>query len=79
MSQVAPSGACATMVERAALRGRRACIGPERDAAAAAVGSRMMKGSQKPKKTGKKAPQKTMKEKKADKRAAAKMSRTMDV
>ena len=28
-----------------------------------------MKGSQKPKKTGKKAPQKTMKEKKADKRA----------
>ena len=38
-----------------------------------------MKGSQKPKKTGKKAPQKTMKEKKADKRAAAKMSRAMDV
>ena len=38
-----------------------------------------MKGSQKPKKTGKKAPQKTMKERKAEKRANAKTARTMDV
>lgn len=38
-----------------------------------------MKGSQKPKKTGKKAPQKTMKERKTEKRAAAKQSRSMDV
>jgi len=38
-----------------------------------------MKGSQKPKKAGKKAPQKTMKERKTEKRAAAKQSRSMDV
>jgi len=38
-----------------------------------------MKGGQKPKKTGKKPPQKTMKEKKTEKRAAAKQSRSMDV
>jgi hypothetical protein len=38
-----------------------------------------MKGSQKPKKAGKKAPQKTMKERKTEKRAAAKQARTMDV
>lgn len=46
---------------------------------AAAVWSRTMKGSQKPKKAGKKAPQKTMKERKTEKRAAAKHARTMDV
>ena len=38
-----------------------------------------MKGSQKPKKLAKKAPQKTLKEKRSDKRAAAKQSRGMDV
>jgi len=38
-----------------------------------------MKGSQKPKKTGKKPPQKTMKERKTEKRAAAKQSRSLDV
>ena len=38
-----------------------------------------MKGSQKPKKAGKKVPQKTMKERKTEKRAAAKHARTMDV
>ena len=37
-----------------------------------------MKGAQKPKKVGKKAPQKTLKEKRAEKRAAAKTSRPLD-
>ncbi len=67
------------MGERVEFRDRWACIEPERDAAVAAVWSRTMKGSQKPKKAGKKAPQKTMKEKKTEKRAAAKQARTMDV
>jgi hypothetical protein len=38
-----------------------------------------MKGQQKPKKTGKKAPQKTLKERRSEKRAAAKQSRSLDV
>ena len=38
-----------------------------------------MKGSQKPKHTGKKPPQKTLKERRNEKRAAAKQSRTLDV
>ena len=37
-----------------------------------------MKGSQKPKKLAKKAPQKTLKEKRNDKRAAAKQNRGLD-
>ena len=38
-----------------------------------------MKGSQKPKKAGKKAPQKTMKERKTEKRAAARQTRSPGV
>lgn len=37
-----------------------------------------MKGSQKPKKLGKKAPQKTLKERRAAKKAAAKPTRGLD-
>jgi hypothetical protein len=37
-----------------------------------------MKGAQKPKKTGKKAPQKSLKEKRAEKRAAAKINRPLE-
>jgi hypothetical protein len=38
-----------------------------------------MKGSQKPKKTGKKPAQKTLKERRVEKRAAAKQTRSLDV
>ena len=38
-----------------------------------------MKGQQKPKKAGKKAPQKTLKERRAEKRLAAKATRGLDV
>ena len=38
-----------------------------------------MKGEQKPKKAGKKPAQKTLKERRTDKRAAAKQSRSLDV
>ena len=38
-----------------------------------------MKGSQKPKKTGKKPAQKSLKERRTEKRAAAKQSRSLDV
>lgn len=38
-----------------------------------------MKASQKPEEVRKKVPQKTMKERKTEKRAAAKQARTMDV
>ena len=38
-----------------------------------------MKGQQKPKKVGKKPPQKTLKERRIEKRAAAKQSRSLDV
>ena len=38
-----------------------------------------MKGSQKPKKLGKKPAQKTLKERRADKRASAKQSRSLDL
>jgi len=38
-----------------------------------------MKGSQKPKHAGKKQPQKTLKERRSEKRAAAKQTRTLDV
>lgn len=38
-----------------------------------------MKGSQKPKKTGKKPAQKTLKERRIEKRAAAKHSHSLDV
>ena len=38
-----------------------------------------MKGSQKPKKLGKKPAQKTLKERRSEKRAAAKQSRSLDV
>jgi hypothetical protein len=67
------------MGERVEFHDVLARIGPEHDAVVAAVRSRTMKGSQKPKKAGKKAPQKTMKERKTEKRAAAKQARTMDV
>jgi len=49
------------------------------DANAAAVRSEAMKGSQKPKKTGKKPAQKSLKERRSEKRAAAKTSRSLDV
>jgi len=45
----------------------------------AAVRSQAMKGSQKPKKTGKKPAQKSLKERRSEKRAAAKTSRSLDV
>ena len=38
-----------------------------------------MKGAQKPKKVGKKPAQKTLKERRVEKRAAAKQSRSLDV
>jgi hypothetical protein len=38
-----------------------------------------VKGQQKPKKVGKKPAQKTLKERRVEKRAAAKMSRSLDV
>jgi hypothetical protein len=38
-----------------------------------------MKGAEKPKKAGKKPAQKSLKEKRTEKRAAAKQSRSMDV
>jgi hypothetical protein len=38
-----------------------------------------MKGAQKPKKSGKKPPQKTLKERRTAKRAAAKQARPLDV
>ena len=38
-----------------------------------------MKGAQKPKKVGKKPAQKTLKEQRTEKRAAAKQSRSLDV
>jgi hypothetical protein len=38
-----------------------------------------MKGAAKPKKTGKKPAQKTLKERRSEKRAAAKQSRSLDV
>ena len=38
-----------------------------------------LKGSQKPKKLGKKPAQKTLKERRSEKRAAAKQSRSLDV
>jgi hypothetical protein len=38
-----------------------------------------MKGSSKPKKLGKKAPQKTLKERRAEKRAAAKLTVSRDL
>ena len=38
-----------------------------------------MKGSQKPKQQGKKPPQKTLKERRNEKRAAAKQTRSLDV
>jgi hypothetical protein len=38
-----------------------------------------MKGAQKPKKVGKKQPQKTLKERRAEKRQAAKQGRASDV
>jgi hypothetical protein len=38
-----------------------------------------MKGSQKPKKTGKKPAQKSLKERRADKRSASKQRRSLDV
>ena len=38
-----------------------------------------MKGSQKPKQSGKKPAQKTLKERRTEKRAAARHSRTLDV
>jgi hypothetical protein len=38
-----------------------------------------MKGEQKPKKAGKKPPQKTLKERRTEKRAAAKQTRSLDV
>ena len=47
--------------------------------ATAAVRSQAMKGSQKPKKTGKKPAQKSLKERRSEKRAAAKTSRSLDV
>ena len=45
---------------------------PAGDAASRGSWERRMKGAQKPKKLGKKEPQKSLKEKRADKRAAAK-------
>jgi hypothetical protein len=42
-------------------------------------GDQTMKGSQKPKKAGKKPAQKTLKERRVEKRAAAKQTRTLDV
>jgi hypothetical protein len=42
-------------------------------------GGDAMKGSQKPKKLGKKAAQKTLKERRVEKRAAAKQTRSLDV
>ncbi len=45
----------------------------------AADRSQTMKGSQKPKKTGKKPAQKTLKERRVEKRAAAKQTRSLDV
>ena len=44
-----------------------------------AVRSQAMKGSQKPKKTGKKPAQKSLKERRTEKRAAAKQTRSLDV
>lgn len=38
-----------------------------------------MKGQQKPKKAGKKQPQKTLKERRSEKRAAAKQKHSLDV
>ena len=52
---------------------------PGHDAADAAVRSQTMKGSQKPKKMAKKPPQKSLKERRSEKRAAAKTSRSLDV
>ena len=45
----------------------------------AAVRSQAMKGSQKPKKMGKKPAQKSLKERRSEKRAAAKTTRSLDV
>jgi len=42
-------------------------------------GDQTMKGAQKPKKTGKKPAQKTLKERRVEKRAAAKQTRSLDV
>jgi hypothetical protein len=53
--------------------------GHARDAAFAAVGSHTMKGTQKPKKLGKKPAQKTLKERRTEKRAAAKHSRSLEL
>jgi len=47
------------------------------DAVLAAVRSQTMKGSQKPKKLGKKPAQRTLKERRGEKRAAAKQSRSL--
>lgn len=44
-----------------------------------ADGRDALKGSQKPKKLGKKPAQKTLKERRSEKRAAAKQSRSLDV
>jgi hypothetical protein len=41
--------------------------------------TRTMKGQQKPKKVGKKPAQKTLKERRSEKRAAAKQNRSLDV
>ena len=52
---------------------------PTRDAALAAVRSQAMKGTAKPKKAGKKPAQKTLKERRVEKRAAEKQTRSLDV
>ena len=57
---------------------RRSTRTPQpRDAAQAAVRRQAMKGSEKPKKMGKKPAQKSLKEKRTEKRAAAKQTRSL--
>ena len=75
----AVGGLCDNRKARGPLAGGRLRIGPVRDAARAAVRRRTMKGSQKPKNTGKKPAQKSIKERRAEKRAAAKQTRSLDV
>src|SRR5713226_129180 len=53
--------------------------GPRSDEVHESIERELMKGSQKPKKLGKKQPQKTLKQRRAEKRQAGKQGRAFDV
>ena len=71
---------CATLGACSGLSSRSGTFRPcTCDAALAAARRQTMKGTQKPKHAGKKPAQKSLKERRAEKRAAAKTTRSLDV